>query len=225
MIILSMHGNEEYASRAIQAGAAGYLLKDSGLAELELGGPGRGAGRDLSQPGRLQARHRRLPREHGGEPPPESGSLTPRQREVLRLIAEGKTTKAIARLLGVSVKTVETHRAQLMDRLDIHDVAGLVRHAIRIGLIEMDRGPGRPRPAPERMSRPQPARPGEPRWPDAETRENPDVPSGSLDRRADGPGPIIAARTWRSEPMPGGYGGRRRRTWLELVPRHAPPSR
>ena len=55
---------------------------------------------------------------------------------MLRLIAEGKTTKAIARLLGVSVKTVETHRAQLMDRLDIHDVAGLVRHAIRIGLVE-----------------------------------------------------------------------------------------
>ena len=54
---------------------------------------------------------------------------------MLRLIAEGETTKAIARLLGVSVKTVETHRSQLMDRLDIHDVAGLVRHAIRIGLV------------------------------------------------------------------------------------------
>ncbi len=65
-----------------------------------------------------------------------SGSLTQRQRQVLRLIAEGKTTKAIAGLLGVSVKTVETHPAQLMDRLDIHDLAGLVRDAIRIGLVE-----------------------------------------------------------------------------------------
>ena len=63
------------------------------------------------------------------------GPLTPRQREILRLIAEGKTTKSIARSLNISVKTVETHRTQLMDRLDIHDVAGLVRHAIRVGLV------------------------------------------------------------------------------------------
>jgi DNA-binding NarL/FixJ family response regulator len=64
--------------------------------------------------------------------------LTPRQREVLRQIAEGKTTKAVARSLGVSVKTVETHRTHLMGRLDIHDVAGLVRFAIRIGLVQTD---------------------------------------------------------------------------------------
>ena len=74
--------------------------------------------------------------------------LTPRQSEVLRLIAQGQTTKAIARNLHISVKTVETHRAQLMDRLDIHDIAGLVRYAIRIGLIEMDEGPDDPGPPP-----------------------------------------------------------------------------
>jgi len=61
--------------------------------------------------------------------------LTSRHREVLQLIAEGNTTKAIAAKLKLSVKTIETHRAQLMDRLDIHDVAGLVRFAIRVGLI------------------------------------------------------------------------------------------
>jgi DNA-binding NarL/FixJ family response regulator len=61
--------------------------------------------------------------------------LTPRQREILQLIAEGRSTKDIADVLQVSVKTVETHRAQLMERLDIHDVAGLVRYAIRTGLI------------------------------------------------------------------------------------------
>jgi DNA-binding NarL/FixJ family response regulator len=65
-------------------------------------------------------------------------TLSPRQREVLRLIAEGKTTKQIAQLLEISVKTVETHRAQLMERLSIHDVAGLVRYAIIVGLIEVE---------------------------------------------------------------------------------------
>jgi DNA-binding NarL/FixJ family response regulator len=62
--------------------------------------------------------------------------LTPRQREVLQLIAEGNTTKAIAAKLGLSEKTVETHRAQLMERLDTHDIAALVRLAIRLGLVE-----------------------------------------------------------------------------------------
>lgn len=61
--------------------------------------------------------------------------LTPRQREILQLIAEGNSTKDIARKLDLSVKTVETHRANLMERLDVHDVAGLVRYAIRTGLV------------------------------------------------------------------------------------------
>jgi DNA-binding NarL/FixJ family response regulator len=71
------------------------------------------------------------------EPPGDEVALqrlTPRQREVLRLIAAGHTSQAIANALGISVKTVETHRAQIMERLDIHDVAGLVRYALRIGL-------------------------------------------------------------------------------------------
>ena len=62
----------------------------------------------------------------------------------LRLVAQGLTTKAIARNLNISIKTVETHRTQLMDRLDIHDIAGLVRYALHIGLIEMDQGPDGP---------------------------------------------------------------------------------
>ena len=65
-------------------------------------------------------------------------TLSPRQREVLQLIAEGRTTKQIAQLLDISVKTVETHRAQLMERLNIHDVAGLVRYAIIVGLIQVE---------------------------------------------------------------------------------------
>ena len=65
-------------------------------------------------------------------------NLSPRQREVLRMIAEGRTTKQIAQMLEISVKTVETHRSQLMERLDIHDVAGLVRYAISVGLINVE---------------------------------------------------------------------------------------
>jgi DNA-binding NarL/FixJ family response regulator len=135
VIILSMHGNEEYASRALLAVAAGYLLTDSGPAELEIAVRAVARGETYLSPAVSKHVIADYLRRTGGAPP-ESGALTPRQRQVLRLIAEGKTTKVIARLLGVSVKTVETHRAQLMDRLDIHDVAGLVRHAIRIGLVE-----------------------------------------------------------------------------------------
>ena len=135
VIILSMHATEEYANRALEAGASGYLLKDSGLAELELAVRAVAGGGTYLSPAVSKHVIADYLRRTGGVPA-ELERLTPRQREVLRLIAEGGTTKAIARLLGVSVKTVETHRAQLMDRLDIHDVAGLVRHAIRIGLVE-----------------------------------------------------------------------------------------
>jgi DNA-binding NarL/FixJ family response regulator len=80
----------------------------------------------------------------GGQPDSEklagapAERLTQRQREILQLIAEGHTTQVIAQKLSISVKTVETHRMQLMERLDIHDIAGLVRYAIRIGLIRPD---------------------------------------------------------------------------------------
>ena len=79
--------------------------------------------------------------EYGKGGSPGSGplaDLTPRQQEILKLIAEGSSTKKIARSLNISVKTVESHRAQLMDRLNIHDVAGLVRYAIRIGIVELN---------------------------------------------------------------------------------------
>jgi DNA-binding NarL/FixJ family response regulator len=136
VIILSMHANEEYASRALQAGAAGYLLKDSGLAELELAVRAVVRGETYLSPAVSRHVIADYLRRTGGAP--DSGPLTPRQGQVLQLIAEGKTTKQIARLLGVSIKTVETHRVQLMDRLDIHDVAGLVRYAIRTGMVRSD---------------------------------------------------------------------------------------
>ena len=136
VIILSMHAGEEYALQALKAGASGYLLKDADLTELELGISAVARGETYLSPvvsKHLVADYRRRAAGHDQADPLER--LSSRHREVLQLIAEGNTTKDIAAKLKLSVKTVETHRAQLMDRLDIHDVAGLVRFAIRSGLI------------------------------------------------------------------------------------------
>jgi DNA-binding NarL/FixJ family response regulator len=134
VIILTMHLDAEYVRKAIQVGAAGYLLKDSGIPELELAIRAVARGETYLSPLVSKQFMADYLRQSSGEATPGM-SLTPRQREVLRLIAEGKSTKQMARILGISVKTVESHRTQLMDRLDIHEVASLVRHALRIGLI------------------------------------------------------------------------------------------
>ena len=136
VIILSMHSNEEYVSRALRAGAAGYLLKDAGTSELEAAIRAVVRGQTFLS----AAVSRRAPAGAGvAHGPTALEALTPRQREVLQLIAEGHSTKGTAAVLGLSVKTVETHRTQLMQRLAIHDVAGLVRYAMRAGLINPDR--------------------------------------------------------------------------------------
>lgn len=138
IIILSMHANEEYVRQALHAGAAGYLLKDAATTELEVAVRAVARGETYLSP----AISRHVIEEYlGGRGEPAAGplaQLTARQREVLQLIAEGKTTKQIAGLLDVSVKTAETHRAQLMERLGIRDVPGLVRFAIRHGLVHID---------------------------------------------------------------------------------------
>lgn len=135
VLILSMHMDEAWVRRAIMAGAAGYLLKDSAPEELGLALRAVARGESYLSPAvsnLLIFEYRKQATDsHGPE-----GGLTPRQRETLRLIAEGLTSKAIARTLGISIKTVEVHRSQLMDRLGIHDLAGLVRYAIRSGLVE-----------------------------------------------------------------------------------------
>ncbi len=134
VLILSMHQNEEYVRQALRHGAAGYLLKDAAPAELELAIRAVLRGETFLSPavskGVLSDYVQRL---RGEDQPGEL--LTPRQREVLQLVAEGHSTKEIARRLDLSVKTVDTHRSQLMKQLDIHEVAGLVRYAMRMGLI------------------------------------------------------------------------------------------
>jgi DNA-binding NarL/FixJ family response regulator len=145
VIILSMHTNEEYVLQALRAGASGYLLKDAGIAELELAIKAVARGETYLSPPVSKHVISNYVRRVGGENQEDMGidsspidRLTLRQREILQLIAEGHTTQEIAQKLDISVKTVETHRMQLMERLDIHDVAGLVRFAIRVGLITLD---------------------------------------------------------------------------------------
>ncbi len=138
VLILSVHTAEEYVLQALRAGAAGYLVKDAGADELALAVRAVASGKTYLSP--QVSRHvidRYLERQQDRQTPFEL--LTPRQREILQMIAEGATTREIARRLKLSVKTVDTHRTQLMDRLDIHDVAGLVRYAVRAGLVDSEK--------------------------------------------------------------------------------------
>ena len=139
VLILSMHTTEDFVRRAIKAGAAGYLVKDSAPLDLKMAIAA--VLRDEIYLSPRVSKHVVAGFLHGKPHQDESSmdALTARQREVLQMVAEGKSTKEIAYQLNVSVKTVETHRAALMDRLDIHDIAGLVLYAVRHGLISVDR--------------------------------------------------------------------------------------
>jgi DNA-binding NarL/FixJ family response regulator len=137
VVILSMYANEEYVYQALRAGAKGYVLKDSGTSELELALQAIARGETYLSPTVSKYVVEDYVRRVASEPNPLE-QLTPRQREILQLIAEGKSTKEIADRLYISTKTVETHRVQLMERLNIHDVAGLVRYAIRKGLVVLE---------------------------------------------------------------------------------------
>ncbi|TMA25144.1 MAG: response regulator transcription factor [Deltaproteobacteria bacterium] len=134
VLIVSMHSDDEYVRRAMLAGAAGYLLKNAHRSELEMALRAVARGDCWLSP--AVSKQVIAAMNHGSSlagTPLEV--LTPRQREVLQLIAEGLSTKEIAQRLQLGVKTVETHRTELMERLRIHGVAGLVRYAIRVGLV------------------------------------------------------------------------------------------
>lgn len=134
-IILTMHADEEHVWQALQAGAAGYLIKGSSLGELELAIKAVSQGKPYLSPGVSGPIIREYIRRTGNDEG-SSTNLTARQHEILRLIAEGKTTKQMAFLLGVSIKTVESHRTLLMKRLGVNDIASLVKHALKIGLVQ-----------------------------------------------------------------------------------------
>ena len=134
VVILSMHISEEYVLQALRAGAAGYLLKESAVAELEVAIRAVVRGNSYLSPAVSKRVVDNYVSHTGGAADPLA-ALTTRQREILQLVAEGHTSKDIAERLGLSYRTVETHRNQLMKRLGISDLAGLVRFAVRVGLI------------------------------------------------------------------------------------------
>jgi DNA-binding NarL/FixJ family response regulator len=138
VIILSAHASEEYVIRALRDGASGYMLKDSATSELELAINSVIQGKVYLSPSISRTVIDDYLQRVGGAVSPLE-QLTSRQREILQLIAEGKNAKEIAADLDVSIKTVESHRLQLMDRLNIHDIPGLVRYAIRNGLVSAER--------------------------------------------------------------------------------------
>ncbi|HKE19651.1 MAG TPA: response regulator transcription factor [Kofleriaceae bacterium] len=142
LVILSMHQSPSHVAQALRAGAVGYLLKDAAAEELGLTLRAVSRGETYLSP----AISRQVVEGFLGRAAQPAGAeaaaddpLTPRQREILQLVAESRSTKEVAALLSLSVKTVEAHRSQIMDRLGIHDLAGLVRYAIRIGLVSAER--------------------------------------------------------------------------------------
>jgi DNA-binding NarL/FixJ family response regulator len=137
VLMLSMHAGESYVLQALRAGAAGYLLKDAATTELTLAVAAIRRGETyLSSSLSRESIMRQLEAAHSRTEIIKS--LSPRMREILQLIAEGRSSKEIAALLSLSIKTVDTHRMHLMARLDIHDIAGLVRYAVREGMISPD---------------------------------------------------------------------------------------
>ncbi|MFZ5447248.1 MAG: response regulator [Thermodesulfobacteriota bacterium] len=139
VVALSMHSDRRFVSNMLKAGASGYLLKDSAFEEL------------ATAIRMVMARKTYLSHEiahvvvkdyvQGGskDDPSVFSVLSPREREVLQLMAEGKTNRQIAEILNVSLKTVETHRQQIMNKLEIHNIVELTKYAIREGLASLDR--------------------------------------------------------------------------------------
>jgi len=136
VLILSIYADEEHVYQALRAGAAGYLLKGAATEELELAIRSVARGETyLSPPVSKPVIMEYIRRTNVGLTSRER--LSPRQAQILKLIAEGRTTKQVALELAISVKTVETHRSALMMRIGVHDVAGLVRYAVKVGLVDL----------------------------------------------------------------------------------------
>jgi DNA-binding NarL/FixJ family response regulator len=138
VIILSMHPNDEYVLVALKSGALGYLLKRAATAELPVA-LRTVVGGQVYLSGEIASQFlKKFPLQHIARSTSPLEQLTSRQREILQLLAEGQTTKAIAPILKLSEKTVEYHRAKLMARLNIFDIPGLVRFALRTGLVAQE---------------------------------------------------------------------------------------
>ncbi|MGH8251658.1 MAG: response regulator [Steroidobacteraceae bacterium] len=134
ILVLTVHDDEEYVLPIVRAGATGYLLKNTASAELVAAVRSLHAGRPYFGPEATRAMAEQL-RHPGDAPADPYQRLTPREREVFHLVVEGKASKEISRMLGISVKTAENHRARLMEKLGVHNTAELVNYAARKGLL------------------------------------------------------------------------------------------
>lgn len=134
LLVLTVHEEDEYIIPMVRAGASGYLVKDSATGELLSAVRSLHQGQAFFGPqaSKVLAEQYQNPNADPGDP---YGSLTPREREVFHLVAEGRSTKEVARLLDISVKTAENHRSRVIDKLRVHNTAGLVRYAVLHGLI------------------------------------------------------------------------------------------
>jgi len=135
VLVLSMHESRSYVEEVIRSGAAGYIVKNAASSDLLAAIDAVRQGASYLSPAITQQVVDAIARP-GDAAPSGVAMLTDREREVLQLIAEGLSSKEIAVMLGVSLKTVDSHRSNLMEKLDIHKVSGLVRFAIRAGLVE-----------------------------------------------------------------------------------------
>ena len=137
VLILTMHDNEEYVRQVLAVGAAGYVLKRAAASELVSAIRAVHHGDAVLSPAITRVLIEDYLREGGTRREPASHDLTPREREVLQLIAEGYTSKKIAEILGLSVKTVQAHRTSLMQKLNVHDRGNLIKYAIQKKIIEV----------------------------------------------------------------------------------------
>ena len=134
VLVLSMHADELHVAHALRGGVAGYLLKEAAASELHAAVHAVARGEAYLSPTISRSVVEAFMR--GEEPPTDPlAGLTQRQREILQLVAEGKPSKVIAATLGLSIKTIEAHRTNLMRRLEIRDIAGLTRFAVEAGLL------------------------------------------------------------------------------------------
>jgi DNA-binding NarL/FixJ family response regulator len=133
VLILTMHDDAEFVARALEYGASGYLLKEAAGDQLTMAVRAVARGEFYLGPGISKNALLRIG--HSGDDPYER--LTPRERQVFQLIAEGKTSREISEVLKVAVKTIDTHRAHLMRKLDIHDRTSLVKYALRRGTVTL----------------------------------------------------------------------------------------
>jgi DNA-binding NarL/FixJ family response regulator len=137
VLVLTVHDNEEYFRQVLEAGASGYILKRAAASELVAAIRAVNNGEAVLSPSITRLLLEDYLRRETDRIEVEADTLSPREREILQLIAEGKTSREIADILNLSIKTVQSHRTSLMQKLDLHDRGDLIKYAIQKKIIEI----------------------------------------------------------------------------------------